>query len=149
MVLAIGWQESCYRQFKVNKGKVTYLLSYNGTSVGIMQINERVWRGIYEQNSLRWNIHYNALAGSEIVELYFRKYALGRLKKDNPQKAIDNDTLAQLVYAMYNGGPGQFNKFFERKKSGRLFTSDNLFFEKYLWVKNNQFQNITRCLIGE
>jgi len=151
IVLATGWQESCYRQFIINKKKrkITYLRSYNGTSVGLMQINERVWRGLYDRNHLRWDIEYNAIAGCEILELYLKRYALKRLNKMKPETPVDDDTLAQLVYSMYNGGPGQFHKFLKRKKSGKFYTSDKFFLEKYTWVKTDQFQNISRCLIGK
>ena len=46
IVLATGWQESCFRQFIIKNNKIVFLRSYNGTSVGLMQINERVWRGL-------------------------------------------------------------------------------------------------------
>jgi hypothetical protein len=74
MVLATAWQESCLRQFVVKKKKIVYLRSYNGSSVGVMQINERVWRGMYDLHRLRWNIRYNAWAGCEILDLYVTKY---------------------------------------------------------------------------
>ncbi len=151
IVLATGWQESCYRQFIIDrkKRKITYLRSYNGTSVGLMQINERVWRGLYDRHHLRWNIEYNVIAGCEILELYLRKYTLKRLDKMKTETQVDDDTLAQLVYSMYNGGPSQFHEFLKRKKSGKLYTSDKLFLEKYTWVKTGQFQNVSKCLIGE
>ena len=148
IVLSATWQESCFRQFKVRKGKVTYLRSYNNTSVGLMQINERVWRGMYDANHLRWDINYNARAGCEIIDLYFRRYALRKMEKMKLEKPLDNDTIARLMYAMYNGGPGQFHKFLKRGKKGKYYLSDKLFFEKYSWVKNNQWDNISKCLIG-
>lgn len=127
---------------------MVYLLSYNRTSVGLMQINERVWRGMYDRHHLRWNIRYNTAAGCEILELYLRKYALDRIKKMKIEKTLDDDTFARIVYAMYNGGPGQFGKILERNKKGTFFSSDNLYFEKYSWVKNSQWENIRKCLIG-
>lgn len=146
IVLATAWQESCYRQFKVKKNKVTYLRSYNGTSVGLMQVNERVWRGMYDENHLRWDIHYNAKAGCEIVDLYFNRYALRRMKKMEPENSLDDDVLARAIYAMYNGGPGRFYKFLRRNKKGAYYLSDRLFMEKFLWVNNGQWENIRRCL---
>lgn len=148
IVISTAWQESCFRQFRVRKRKVTYLLSYNRTSVGLMQINERVWRGMYDPHHLRWNIQYNAAAGCEILELYLRKYALDRIKKRKPEMTIDKDTFARIVYAMYNGGPDQFEKVLQRKKEGTFYSSDKLYFEKYSWVKNRQWENIGKCLIG-
>ncbi|VAX22141.1 Membrane protein [hydrothermal vent metagenome] len=145
IVPATAWQESCFRQFKKSRGKVTYLRSYNNTSVGIMQINERVWRGIYNPKSLRWNIRYNALAGAEIADIYLRRYAL---RKMNRKKPLSNDTLAHAVYAMYNGGPGQFRKFLKRKARGKFYLSDRLFRQKYSWVKNNRWDKMTACFAG-
>ncbi|MBN2538718.1 MAG: lytic transglycosylase domain-containing protein, partial [Deltaproteobacteria bacterium] len=148
IVLSATWQESCFRQFKVKKGKVTYLRSYNSTSVGLMQINERVWRGMYDTNHLRWDISYNAKAGCGIIDLYFRRYALRKMKEMKLEKSLDDDTIARLMYAMYNGGPGQFHKFLNRDKKGEYYLSDELFFEKYSWVKNHQWENISKCLVG-
>ena len=80
LVLATAWQESCWRQFIARDGKLRYLVSYNQSSVGLMQINERVWRGIYRVESLRWNITYNVKAGCEILHLYLRTFALKEIK---------------------------------------------------------------------
>ena len=148
IVLSTAWQESCFRQFRVRKKKVTYLLSYNRTSVGLMQVNERVWRGMYNRQHLRWDIQYNAAAGCEIIEIYMRKYTIDRMKKRKLDIKPGDDTLARIVYAMYNGGPGQFDKILKRNKDGAFYSSDKLYFEKYSWVKNNQWENITKCLIG-
>jgi len=148
IVLSTAWQESCFRQFRVKKRKVTYLLSYNRTSVGLMQVNERVWRGMYDRQHLRWDIQYNAAAGCEILEIYMRKYTLDRIKKMKVEIRLDDDTFARIVYAMYNGGPGQFKKILKRNKDGTFYTSDKLYFDKYSWVKDNQWENIRKCLIG-
>jgi hypothetical protein len=145
MVLATAWQESCMRQFLVKKKKIVYLRSYNGSSVGVMQINERVWRGIYDLHRLRWNIRYNAHAGCEILDLYVTKYIEKNLKKLTNGGKIGDDTLAQVLYAMYNGGPQDLKKFLSRKKTGKYYKSDKLFLEKYNWVKTGQWQNIQKC----
>ncbi|MCK7502733.1 MAG: hypothetical protein MZV70_00625 [Desulfobacterales bacterium] len=54
---ATAWlgAESCWRQFLGTENEVRPIVSYNQTSVGLMQINERVWRGIYRPDNLRWN----------------------------------------------------------------------------------------------
>ena len=142
MIPAIAWQESCFKQFVVKDAKLTYLLSYNNSSVGIMQVNERVWRGIYDTQRLRWDIHYNASAGCEIVDLYLQKYAVG---KYGSEILSQTDTLAQLVYAMYNGGPSQYSKFLKRSKSNELYDSDRLFAQKYEWVKNGAWEQAQNC----
>ncbi|HEN21055.1 MAG TPA: lytic transglycosylase domain-containing protein [Desulfobacteraceae bacterium] len=147
-VFATAWQESCFRQFRVKNGKLSYLRSYNNTSVGLMQINERVWRGMYDVNHLRWDIRYNTTAGCEIFELYLRNYALRRIKENRVKEPLDNDTLARLVYAMYNEGPAAFFSFLKRREMNKYYLSDDLFREKYEWVKDDQWENIRLCLIG-
>ena len=57
LVFSTAWQESCWRQFLRKGGKVSPIVSYNQSSVGLMQINIRVWRGIYRPESLLWNTH--------------------------------------------------------------------------------------------
>jgi hypothetical protein len=143
LILAIAWQESCYRQFIVKNKKLTYLLSYNNTSVGIMQINERVWRGIYQMNRLRWDIHYNAFAGCEIVDLYLKKYIL---PKTGPKVRKNKKLLASVVYSLYNGGPTQLKKYFKRHKNNKLYQSDKFFDQKYHWVIQEKWSNIHHCL---
>jgi hypothetical protein len=143
-VLATAWQESCWRQFVVKSGKIGPITSYNQSSVGMMQINEKVWRGIYKVENLRWNIRYNAMTGCEILELYLRQYAL----KKPESKGLDSNTLARSLYAMYNGGPGQFKKFLARKASNKFIKIDQLFWEKYSLTTSNRIDKISVCLIG-
>lgn len=145
LIKAMAWQESCFRQFVVKDKKLTYLISYNNTSVGLMQVNERIWRGLFSRNSLRWDIDYNAAAGCQIASMYLHKYGL----RDRKTAAgLDDDTLARLVYAMYNGGPSQYQKFLARLKAGKLYDSDKLFWEKYQWVSAGQLKKVSICLVG-
>ena len=146
LVLATAWQESCWRQFVVQAGKIRYLISYNGTSVGLMQINERVWRGIYRVESLRWNTAYNVKAGCEILSLYLRTFALPEIK---PANRADLDTVAQVTYAMYNGGPGQLKQYFKRSSAKKFYKSDRLFREKYTAVRENQLDQLKLCVSGK
>jgi len=46
--------ESCWRQYVLREGKAHYLRS-SADSVGLMQINQRVWRGFYDVKRLRWD----------------------------------------------------------------------------------------------
>ena len=145
LIPAMAWQESCFRQFIVKNDKLTYLLSYNQTSIGLMQINERVWRGLYDQSRLRWDIRYNAFAGCEIAGLYLRKYALNHSRW---QKSADMQLLAQVVYAMYNGGPGEYTKFLDRERTGKHYPSDQLFLEKLQSVDQENWDRVKDCLLG-
>jgi hypothetical protein len=145
VIPAMAWQESCFRQFVVKNSKLTYLLSYNNSSVGLMQINERVWRGVYDRSRLRWDIRYNALAGCEIVDLYLRKYAL---RKKVWGKGASTNLLARAIYAMYNGGPGQYKKFLAREQANDHYQSDLLFLEKLQWAAKGEWNRVRQCLIG-
>jgi hypothetical protein len=145
MIPAMAWQESCFRQFVVRNNQLTYLLSYNNSSVGLMQVNMRVWRGLYDNERLRWDIRYNAAAGCEISALYLNDYALRDRKGI---KKPSNETIARLVYAMYNGGPAQYKKYLERERTGKLYDSDKLFWEKYEWVSTASWDKISKCLGG-
>ncbi len=145
MIPAMAWQESCFRQFVVRDNQLTYLLSSNNSSVGLMQVNMRVWRGLYDLQRLRWDIRYNAAAGCEIAALYLKDYGLRERKG---MKRPDNETMARLVYAMYNGGPAQYKKYLARERSGKLYGSDKLFWEKYEWVSTASWDKISKCLLG-
>ena len=99
--------ESCWRQYVVRHGKVTYLRSAS-RSVGIMQINQHVWRGFYDTERLRWDTAYNARAGAQILLRYVNDYAIPYAEKSG--KPAD---VPRAVYAVYNAGPravGRFNK---------------------------------------
>jgi hypothetical protein len=146
LVIATAWQESCFRQFLVKKGTITYLRSYNGTSVGLMQINERVWRGLYAENSLRWDIRYNAMAGCEILQLYLTRYALKRIQiPEGGEGPRSDNLLAQAVYAMYNAGPGVLDAVLKRSQHGSFTNLDRLLSEKLEWVRKEDWEKIARC----
>ncbi|MDO9265095.1 MAG: lytic transglycosylase domain-containing protein [Desulfosalsimonadaceae bacterium] len=144
-VYAFAWQESCFRQFILDKKKLTYVRSYTNTSVGIMQINERVWRGMYDIDHLRWDVSYNATAGIDILNTYLRKYALPKMKSLKGKDALDNDGMASSLYAMYNAGPGGFSKFVKRRSAGKFTNIDKHFKEKYDWVKSGQWDRLGDC----
>jgi hypothetical protein len=99
--------ESCWRQYVVRGGKVTYLRSQS-SSVGIMQINQRVWRGFYDVERLRWDTAYNIRAGSQILARYLKDYAI-----PYAQRTGKADDVPRAAYAVYNAGPravGRFDK---------------------------------------
>ncbi len=146
MLRATAWQESCFRQFHIERDKVTYLLSYNQTSVGLMQINERIWRGIYDREQLRWNVRYNALAGAEILILYLNKY----IHKEKPPVMLGTASgkrfLAVWLYALYNGGPSQLNKLPKRYLKKQLYQSEELFLVKYDQAQGRGWTSQVTCL---
>ena len=99
--------ESCWKQYVVRDGKVTYLRSQS-SSVGIMQINQRVWRGFYDIERVRWDTAYNVRAGAQILARYLKDYAI-----PYAQKSGKPEDVARAAYAVYNAGPravGRFDK---------------------------------------
>ncbi len=142
---ATAWQESCFRQFKVKNGKMTYLRSWNNTSVGLMQINERVWRGLYRIDALRWDPRYNIKAGSEILRMYLSDYAL----KKATGSLLNEEGLARATYALYNSGPQNFKDFLARHAGRNYGKIDTLFWEKFVWTKAGEFDKLKSCLFGE
>jgi hypothetical protein len=141
LVLATAWQESCWRQFIHEHGKITYMRSAIG-SIGMMQVNERVWRGFYDVGGLRWDIRYNGRAGGDILLHYLQDYAIPR---DQPGVA---DFLARATYAVYNGGPGHLKRFLGKKTKKSLQRIDELFWEKFKAVTAGKQGGLARCLVG-
>lgn len=142
LVRATAWQESCWRQFVRDGNKVTYMKSAVG-STGIMQINEHVWRGFYEIRGLRWDIRYNATAGSEVVLRYLKNYALTR----QPPSGVP-DFYARVTYAVYNGGPGAMRNFFKKEAAKVLNRIDGLFWQKFKAISSGSEDGVAKCLVG-
>ncbi len=131
LVLATAWQESCWRQFVGRSGKFVPIRSGTG-SIGIMQVNQHVWRGFYDINGLHWDIGYNARAGAEILHHYLVDYAIA---KDEHIKTGDIQNLARATYAMYNGGPSQMPRYRNNDAPDSLQAIDRAFWEKYQAIK--------------
>lgn len=141
LVLATAWQESCWRHFVRNGTKLTALKS-NAGSVGLMQINENVWRGIYDIKGLYGDIAYNARAGSEILMHYLKDYALGKGEQLQPG---GKDNLARATYAVYNGGPGHLTRYRTASTKAFLKKIDALFWEKYSAVRAGRVLEVANC----
>jgi hypothetical protein len=66
-----------------------------------------------------------------------------------PAPAVDDDFLAGMLYAMYNGGPGHLEKYVQRSTgSESSYLSDRFFREKWAWVKQGDLDQIGLCLAG-
>jgi soluble lytic murein transglycosylase-like protein len=144
LLRATAWQESCWRQYVERQGAVETLRSPSG-SVGLMQINTHVWRGVYDLDALLANIGYNARAGSEILVHYLVDYAIRKLEAE----ADDNqDSIARATYAVYNGGPRHLTRFRNPKTSAALKKIDNAFWQKYRAMQTEGPLAVKRCLAG-
>ncbi|HVN84024.1 MAG TPA: lytic transglycosylase domain-containing protein [Candidatus Binatia bacterium] len=141
LVFATAWQESCWRQFIRSGGKLVPLKSPVG-SVGMMQVNQHVWRGVYDLKGLLGDIQYNGRAGSEILMRYLDDYAIANDEHKQPG-GIDN--LARATYAIYNGGPGHRSRYRAKKPKPALKKIDDLFWEKYRAVRDGNEMNVASC----
>ena len=136
MALAAAWQESCWRQYVRRAGQLVPLRSSTG-DVGVMQVNERVWRGFYSRQGLRWDVAYNARAGDEILFHYLRDFALPRAPR------ADAAALARATYAMYNGGPDAGRRW--REAATR---ADTGFAEKLDAIRLGRESDVESCYTG-
>jgi hypothetical protein len=141
LVYATAWQESCWRQFVRKGGKLVPLRSPVG-SIGIMQVNERVWRGAYDRTGIRGDMAYNARAGSEILMHYLRDYAVAKREHALPGGPAN---LARATYAVYNGGPGHLARYRLRATKRSLRAIDESFWEKFLAVQRGQEMGVAEC----
>jgi hypothetical protein len=142
LVLATAWQESCWRQFIVQDGQIQPLISSTG-DVGLMQMNERVWRGFYDLQKLRWNIAYNSNAGSEVLLDYLIKYAI---RRNEHKESGGLDNLARASYSAYNGGPSKASRYRKADVSPYHRKIDMAFWKKYQWISAGDQGGIARCL---
>ena len=141
LVLAAAWQESCWRQYIRKNGKLAPLRSPVG-SVGMMQVNVHVWRGVYDLKGLLGDISYNGRAGSEILLHYLNDYAIAKGEQKHPG---GNDNLARATYAIYNGGPGHMTRYRSPKEKKSLKKIDDLFWQKYTAVRDGREMDVASC----
>ncbi len=143
LLLTTAWQESCWRQYVIKNNKIVPLASSTG-DVGLFQINERVWRGIYAKDKLRWDIAYNTHAGGDILYRYLTRYAI---KKQEYKYYGGLDNLARSTYSTYNGGPSRVSRYRQVKGVPLAHQEiDKSFWHKYQQVKKGDEFAVASCL---
>jgi len=130
LVLATAWTESCWRQFVHVRGRLEPIRSAAG-AVGVMQVNEHVWRGFYDLRGLRGDVAYNSRAGSEILLQYLTGYAIAQ---GEDTKTDHEDNLARATYAVYNGGPRHLRRYRQKTRKS-LREIDEAFWRHYQTVE--------------
>lgn len=145
LVLTTAWQESCWRHYVVSDDRKLVPLRSGTGDVGLMQINERVWRGFYNQQRLRWDIDYNGAAGAEVLIDYLLRYALRKGEHRQPGGTVN---LARASYSAYNGGPSKVARYRSDKASTYGKKVDRLFWEKYQQVSAGNELAVSVCLGG-
>ena len=141
LVWATAWKESCWRQFVGPSGKPRVLTSPVG-ALGMMQINGRVWRGLYDLQRLAEEVDYNVSAGMEILEHYLVDYAIRRGEHKHPG---GDDNLIRATYAAYNGGPSHLGRYRREDTPARLRAIDNEFWRHYQTIKADQWPDVSSC----
>jgi hypothetical protein len=133
--------ESCWRQYVVRAGKVTYLRSQS-RSVGIMQVNQHVWRGFYDVEKLRWNTAYNARAGIQILQRYVKDYAIPYAQKSGRPADVP-----RAAYAVYNAGPRAVGRFAKAELHPREKRVDDKLLTLYKGVASGGGVDLESCAV--
>jgi len=133
--------ESCWRQFVSENGKVSYLKSSAG-SIGMMQINQYVWRGFYEIDRLKWDVPYNVHAGAEILMRYLKSNAIP-LAENTGQ----TDHIPRATYCVYNAGPQAVRRFLNSKGSARARAVDERFWKLYQGIAAGGTVDLKQCAV--
>jgi septal ring-binding cell division protein DamX len=141
LMLTTAWQESCWRQYIVENRKVVPLISATD-DIGMLQINKKVWRGIYSPSKLKWDITYNVRSGSEILFKFMVNYALNQ-KEHKRAGGLSN--LARATYSAYNGGPSQVSRYRINNVPTEHKKIDTAFWEKYQQVNQGQELAVAKC----
>jgi hypothetical protein len=140
LVRTTAWQESCWRQFVKENGKVTFLESKSG-DIGMMQVNRRVWRGFFDLEKLKWDIGYNVGAGAEILAQLLKRYGV----READQRV---ENAARATYSAYNGGPDAYRRYRMAKVPRVHRRIDVAFWEKFQAMASGQALDYVLCVEG-
>ncbi len=133
--------ESCWRQFVREGGKVTFLKSSAG-SIGMLQINQHVWRGFYKIERLKWDVPYNVQAGAEILLRYLKINAIPLAEKTG-----DTDHIPRATYCVYNAGPKAARRFLDTKGSARAKAVDERLWRLYQGIAAGGTVDLQQCRV--
>lgn len=137
LTLATAWKETCWRQF-VRQGRQVVTIRSSAGALGMMQINPRVWRGLYNLDALAADVRYNARAGTEILHHYLVDFAVKKKEHERPGGA---DNLARATYSAYNAGPGRLGRY----RTGKGHAIDRKFWEMYRQVQAGNELAVASC----
>ncbi|MBI5461790.1 MAG: lytic transglycosylase domain-containing protein [Gammaproteobacteria bacterium] len=141
LVPATAMIESCWRQYARENGAVTYVRSPSG-SIGMMQINPRVWRGIFDIQRLKNDTGYNVYAGTRILLRYLRLYA-----RPIAARTGTPTDLARASYAAYNAGPRAAGRFLRAHRKSRIRQIDEKFWNLYQAINAGGTVDLQACTV--
>lgn len=133
--------ESCWRQYILRDGLISYVRSPSG-SIGMMQINPSVWRGIFDIERLKKVTGYNATVGARILLRYLRLHARPIARKSGNQ-----DDLARATYAAYNAGPRAAGRFLNPQAKPRVKQVDEKFWKLYQTLRDGGTVDLQSCSV--
>ncbi|MBU1140786.1 MAG: lytic transglycosylase domain-containing protein, partial [Proteobacteria bacterium] len=143
LVPATALMESCWRQYVLNGDQIAYLRSQAG-SIGMMQINQHVWRGFYSIERLKWDTVYNIQAGAEILMHYYKDYGLKVAKQyGRPEDA------ARSAYSAYNAGPRAARRFMKKNATARQKTVDDRLWGYFQRIRAGGRVNLATCNVDQ
>ena len=150
LVRATAWKESCWRHL-VRSSDGPQVLRSAGGAVGMMQINGRVWRNVYDLDRLVDEVDYNVNAGIDILTHYMIDYAMRKGEHEQPG---GEDNLVKATYAAYNGGPGHLSRYRREDTAARLnnglisqAATQSVVNEQIASIVVNKLQSVTANLI--
>lgn len=139
MVPATALIESCWRQYVKTEAGIRTLRSPSG-SVGLMQVNPAVWRGIFDVERLKSDAGYNAYAGTRILLRYLRMHARPIAARTG---AIED--LARASYAAYNAGPRAAGRFLKSTQHPRVRQVDDKFWNYFRGIREGGQVDVRIC----
>jgi hypothetical protein len=141
LVPATALIESCWRQFVQEGDKMTFLKSSAG-SIGMMQINQHIWRGFYAIERLKWEVPYNVRAGAEILMRYMKDNAIPLAEKTRQP-----DNVPRATYCVYNAGPRAVRRFLDIKESARARAVDERLWRLYQGIAAGGTVDLQQCRV--
>ncbi len=139
LVPAVAMIESCWQHFELKNDKIVVRRNQAG-GLGIMQINQHVWRGFYNMDRLQGDVVYNIQAGNQILMRYFKQHAIKVAEEMNAP-----DMAARAAYAAYNGGPGAVRRFLKTGTNPRLKKIDDHLWKLYQRISAGGSGNLATC----
>ena len=105
-----------------------------------MQINQRVWRGFYDIERVRWDTAYNISAGAQILRRYLKDYAIPFAERSG-----NSEYVARAAYAVYNAGPRAVGRFIKSPPHPREARVDERLWSLYQGIAAGGDVDLSRC----
>lgn len=139
MIPATALIESCWRQYIKTNDSIGPLRSPSG-SIGLMQVNPAVWRGIFDVERLKNDTGYNAYAGTRILLRYLRLHA-----RPIAERTGSIEDLARASYAAYNAGPRAAGRFLKSAQNARVRQVDDKFWNFFQGISDGGRVDVRTC----